>query len=143
MKKQKLVIIGNGMVGQAFLESMTESKARDRYDIVVFCEEPRPAYDRVHLSEFFSGKTANDLSMVTHEFFMQNDISIYIGDKASRIDRKNKQVISAQGVTIAYDKLVLATGSYPFVPPVPGHDRDDCPATITEEGMLLIPDSGK
>ena len=117
MKKQKLVVIGNGMVGQNFLQCMTESPARDRYDITVFCEEPRPAYDRVHLSEFFSGKTADDLSMVSHEFFMRNDISIHIGDKASRIDRKNKQVISAQGVSIAYDKLVLATGSYPFVPP--------------------------
>ncbi len=112
MKKQKLVVIGNGMVGQAFLESMTESKARDQFDITVFCEEPRPAYDRVHLSEFFSGKTAEDLSMVSHEFFMQNDISIHIGDKAARIDRKNKQVISEQGKTIPYDKLVLATGYY-------------------------------
>ena len=100
------------MVGQAFLESICGSKARDQYDIVVFCEEPRPAYDRVHLSEFFSGKTAGDLSMVTDDFFMQNDISIHIGDKAARIDRENKQVISEQGVTIAYDKLVLATGYY-------------------------------
>jgi len=80
MKKQRLVVIGNGMVGQYFLECMTERKARDRYDITVFCEEPRPAYDRVHLSEYFSGKTAEDLSMVSHEFFMQNDISIHIAE---------------------------------------------------------------
>lgn len=143
MTKQKLVVIGNGMVGQAFLESMTESKARDSFDITVFCEEPRPAYDRVHLSEFFSGKTAEDLSMVSHEFFMQNDISIHIGDKAARIDRKNKQVISEQGVTIAYDKLVLATGSYPFVPPVPGHDRDDCLVYRTIEDLEAITAAGK
>ena len=143
MKKQKLVVIGNGMVGQNFLQCMTESPARDRYDITVFCEEPRPAYDRVHLSEFFSGKTADDLSMVSHEFFMRNDISIHIGDKASRIDRKNKQVISAQGVSIAYDKLVLATGSYPFVPPVPGHDRDDCLVYRTIEDLEAITAAGK
>jgi len=122
---------------------MIESKARDQYDITVFCEEPRPAYDRVHLSEFFSGKTADDLAMVSHEFFMQNDISIHIGDKACRIDRTKKQVISAQGVTLAYDKLVLATGSYPFVPPVPGHDRDDCLVYRTIEDLEAITAAGK
>lgn len=143
MKKQKLVVIGNGMVGQNFLQCITESKARDQFDITVLCEEPRPAYDRVHLSEFFSGKTADDLSMVSHEFFMQNDISIHIGDKACRIDRTNKQVISAQGVTLAYDKLVLATGSYPFVPPVPGHDRDDCLVYRTIEDLEAITAAGK
>ena len=143
MKNQKLVVIGIGMVGQNFLQCMTESKTRDRYDITVFCEEPRPAYDRVHLSEFFSGKTADDLSMVSHEFFMQNDISIYIGDMACRIDRKNKQVISEQGKSIPYDKLVLATGSYPFVPPVPGHDRDDCFVYRTIEDLEAITAVGK
>ncbi len=143
MKKQKLVVIGNGMVGQNFLQCMIESKARDQYDITVFCEEPRPAYDRVHLSEFFSGKTADDLAMVSHEFFMQNDISIHIGDKACHIDRQKKQVISAQGVTLAYDKLVLATGSYPFVPPVPGHDRDDCLVYRTIEDLEAITAAGK
>ncbi len=143
MKKQRLVVIGNGMVGQYFLECMTERKTHDRYDITVFCEEPRPAYDRVHLSEYFSGKTAEDLSMVSHEFFMQNDISIHIGDKAAHIDRKNKQVISEQGVSIAYDKLVLATGSYPFVPPVPGHDRDDCLVYRTIEDLEAITAAGK
>lgn len=126
MKKQTLVVIGNGMVGQKFLEILAKRHCPGRYNIVIFCEERRPAYDRVHLSEFFSGKTAADLSMVTDEFFIDNDITIHIGDKAERIDRKKKQVISVHGKTISYDKLVLATGSRPFVPPIPGHDREGC-----------------
>jgi len=117
MKKQTLVVIDNGMVGQKLLKSLSERQAQDQYEIVTFCEEPRPAYDRVHLSEFFSGKTAADLSIVTDEFFIEKNITIHIGDKAERIDREAKQIISTQGKTIPYDKLVLATGSYPFVPP--------------------------
>ena len=67
--KQTLVVIGNGMVGQNFLESLVESEIANKYDIVTFCEEPRPAYDRVHLTEYFSGKTAEDLSLVADGFF--------------------------------------------------------------------------
>jgi len=121
--KQTLVVIGNGMVGQNFLSTLVESGANQRYQIVTFCEEPRPAYDRVHLSEYFAGKTADDLSLVPDGFFELHGISIYMGDKAIVIDRQSKQVTSAKGVVVRYDKLVLATGSYPFVPPVPGHDR--------------------
>ena len=62
--KQTLVVIGNGMVGQNFLAGLVKSSARDHYKIVTFCEEPRPAYDRVHLTEYFSGKSAEDLSLV-------------------------------------------------------------------------------
>lgn len=143
MKKQKLVVIGNGMVGQALLEYLTERKLQENFDITVFCEEPRPAYDRVHLSEFFAGKSADDLAMVTTDFFVQHNISIHIGDKAEHIDCKNKQIISAQGKSIAYDKLVLAMGSYPFVPPVPGHDRADCLVYRTIEDLENITATGK
>ncbi len=122
-KKQTLVVIGNGMVGQNFLTSLMASDIKNKYQVVTFCEEPRAAYDRVHLSEFFSGKTADDLSLVEADFFETNDIKIHLGDKAVSIDRGKRVVVSEKGVTIAYDKLVLATGSYPFVPPVPGHDR--------------------
>lgn len=125
-KKQTLVVIGNGMVGHNFLETFVTSDIKDNYDVVTFCEEKRPAYDRVHLSEYFSGKTAQDLSMVTEGFFENNNIKIHLGDKAVAIDKENNQVTSAKGLTISYDKLVLATGSYPFVPPVEGHDRENC-----------------
>ena len=67
--KQTLVVIGNGMVGQNFLASLVASRVKETYEIVTFCEEPRAAYDRVHLSAFFSGKTAEDLSLVERRFF--------------------------------------------------------------------------
>lgn len=136
--KQTLVVIGNGMVGQNFLAGLVDSAAKDNYNIVTFCEEPRPAYDRVHLSEFFSGKTASDLSLVEEGFFAKHDIILHLGDKAAMIDRANKTVISDKGVEIRYDKVVLATGSYPFVPPVPGHDRPQCLVYRTIEDLEAI-----
>jgi nitrite reductase (NADH) large subunit len=142
MSKQNLVVIGNGMVGQAFLEYLIERDVQQKYNIITFCEESRPAYDRVHLSEFFNGKTAEELSMIEDGFFEQNEITIHIGDKAVKIDRENKQVISENGLTIDYDKIVLATGSYPFVPPMPGHDRDDCLVYRTIEDLEAITIAG-
>jgi len=136
--KQKLVVIGNGMVGQSFLASLVESAVKEQYEIITFCEEPRVAYDRVHLSAFFTGTTAQELSLVEDGFFDRHGITIYIGDKAASIDRAGKTVTSAKGRTIAYDKLVLATGSYPFVPPVPGHDRTQCLVYRTIEDLEAI-----
>ncbi|AEG01805.1 nitrite reductase large subunit NirB [Methylomonas methanica] len=136
--KQTLVVIGNGMVGQHFLTKLVESAAKDHYHIVTFCEEPRAAYDRVHLSEYFTGKTADDLSLVSPEFFAEHGIEIHLGDKAATINREQKQVTSAKGVVISYDKLVLATGSYPFVPPVPGHERPQCLVYRTIEDLEAI-----
>ncbi|MGD0961623.1 MAG: nitrite reductase large subunit NirB [Methylomonas sp.] len=136
--KQTLVVIGNGMVGQHFLANLMESNAKENLHIVIFCEEPRAAYDRVHLSEFFTGKTAADLSLAPDGFFAENNIRILLGDKAVSVDRRLKQVASAKGVVINYDKLVLATGSYPFVPPVPGHERAQCLVYRTIEDLEAI-----
>ncbi len=141
--KKTLVVIGNGMVGQSFLASLVASPAKDDYQIVTFCEEPRAAYDRVHLSEFFSGKSAQDLSLVEPGFFEQHGISIHLGDKAATIDRLTKTVVSEKGITINYDKLVFATGSYPFVPPVPGHDRAQCLVYRTFEDLEAIAAAAK
>jgi nitrite reductase (NADH) large subunit len=141
--RRSLVVIGNGMVGQHFLASIAASAAKKNFHITTFCEESRPAYDRVHLSEFFSGKTAADLSLVADGFFADNGITIHLGDKAVSIDRANKIVTSAKGVTIAYDKLVLATGSYPFVPPVPGHDRKNCLVYRTIEDLEAMQAAAK
>lgn len=124
--KQNLVIIGNGMVGQYFLQQWVNSPQNQDYRTVAFCEEPRTAYDRVHLSEFFSGKIAEDLSLVASGFFQSHDIALHLNDKVVSIDRKNKTVTSAKGVNLPYGKLVLATGSYPFVPAIPGNDRPGC-----------------
>ncbi|MDD5277310.1 MAG: nitrite reductase large subunit NirB [Methylovulum sp.] len=136
MATQKtLAIIGNGMVGQHFLAQLAASPALRDYHTVTFCEEPRPAYDRVHLSEFFAGKTAEDLSLVPPGFFEEHGITLHLNDKAVAVDRQTKTIVSAKGQHIHYDKLVLATGSYPFVPPVPGHDRPNCLVYRTIEDL--------
>jgi nitrite reductase (NADH) large subunit len=122
MPQKNLIVIGNGMVGHKFLEQMIAKGAADDWNLITFCEEPRVAYDRVHLSEFFSGKTAEDLSLVEQGFYSENNVQIYIGDQASSIDRAQQTVTSANGVMLHYDQLVLATGSYPFVPPIKGKD---------------------
>ncbi len=121
-KTQNLVVIGNGMVGHKFLERMITQDSARAWNLIGFCEEPRVAYDRVNLSGFFAGKTAADLSLVEPGYYQTHRVQMHIGDQASSIDRANKTVTSQHGVTIAYDKLVLATGSYPFVPPIPGKD---------------------
>ena len=122
MAKKTLVVIGNGMVGHKFLEQMIAKAAIDDWHLVTFCEEPRVAYDRVNLSGFFSGKTAADLTLVEPGLYQDHNIQIHVGDKAVRIDRDHKTVTSANGITIGYDNVVIATGSYPFVPPIPGKD---------------------
>jgi len=120
--KKNLVVIGNGMVGHKFLELMIAKGATQQWNLITFCEEPRVAYDRVNLSGYFSGKTAADLSLVEPGLYQENGIQIHIGDKAVAINREEKTVSSANGLTVAYDKIVLATGSYPFVPPIKGND---------------------
>ncbi len=120
--KKNLVVIGNGMVGHRFLELMVEQEAHHNWNVIVFGEEPRVAYDRVNLSSYFSGKTAGDLTMVEPGFYQENGIKIHLSDKVTAIDRDKQTVTSASGMVINYDKLVLATGSYPFVPPIKGND---------------------
>jgi nitrite reductase (NADH) large subunit len=138
----KLVVIGNGMVGHKLLEELT-AKSLPELEITVLCEEPRPAYDRVQLSAFFSGKTAEDLSLVTPGFFERDGLVLRLNAKAASIDRSLKQVTTSTGDTLHYDKLVIATGSYPFVPPVPGRERPDCFVYRTIEDLEAMLDAGK
>jgi nitrite reductase (NADH) large subunit len=138
----KLVVIGNGMVGHKLLEELT-AKELPELEITVLCEEPRPAYDRVQLSAFFSGKTADDLSLVTPGFFERDGLVLRLNAKAASIDRSLKQVVTSTGETLHYDKLVIATGSYPFVPPVPGRERPDCFVYRTIEDLEAMTEAGK
>jgi nitrite reductase (NADH) large subunit len=124
VSKQRLVVIGNGMVGQRFLEALVTQSAA--FDITVFCEEPRPAYDRVQLTSYFSGKSAADLSVVPEGFFAKHGITLRLGDRALAVDREQRRVHASRGDEIPYDYLLLATGSYPFVPPVAGKRRPGC-----------------
>ena len=133
----KLVVIGHGMVSQRLLEQLRASDT-SQLEITVLCEEPRAAYDRVHLTSFFSGKTAQDLSVVEPGFFERPGIQLYLSDRALRIDRERRQVHAASGRVLDYDRVVLATGSYPFVPPIPGRDRAGCFVYRTIEDLEAI-----
>jgi nitrite reductase (NADH) large subunit len=138
--RRTLVVAGNGMVGHKLLELLVERGATAEWDIVTFCEEPRPAYDRVGLSSFFNGTSADELSLVAPGFFDQPGVRIHLGDAVASIDRDAREVVSAKGTRIAYDALVLATGSYPFVPPVPGRDLAGCFVYRTLDDLEAIRD---
>ncbi|HEV3010008.1 MAG TPA: nitrite reductase large subunit NirB, partial [Burkholderiales bacterium] len=132
----RVVVIGNGMVGQRFLEEL--ARRSPGAEITVFCEEPRPAYDRVQLTTFFSGKTASDLSLVEKRFFEKANVTLRLNDPVLAIDPAAKRVRSARYRDVPYDKLVIATGSSPFVPPVPGRDRRGCFVYRTIEDLEEI-----
>ncbi|MEU0659741.1 nitrite reductase large subunit NirB [Streptomyces lavendulocolor] len=138
-----IVLVGHGMVGQRFLEALAERGVTERARVVVLCEEPRPAYDRVRLTSYFDGKTPDDLSMVEDGFMARHGIELHLDDPAETIDREARTVTSRAGRVIAYDTLVLATGSYPFVPPVPGKDATGCFVYRTIEDLLAIEEYAK
>ena len=122
-RKRNVVVIGNGMVGQRFCEKLVEFDIAKRYRIVTFCEEPRAAYDRVGLTTFFAHRDAEKMMMARMDWYEENDVELHIGDRACEIDRDAFIVRSEKGVEIEYDAVILATGSYPFVPPIPGIDK--------------------
>jgi nitrite reductase (NADH) large subunit len=119
-EQQTIVVVGNGMVGLRFCEQLIAFDERKRFRIVTFCEEARAAYDRVGLSNFFAHRDAEKLMLARREWYESAGIELHVGDRAVRIDRSRKIVQSFKGINVAYDKLIMATGSYPFVPPVPG-----------------------
>ena len=131
-----IIVIGHGMVGQKFLESLGQGHGMQ---VTVLSEESRPAYDRVHLSAFFSGTSADELSLVPPGFFERSNLLLRLNTRAIAIDRAAQTVTVRNGEVLHYDKLVMATGSYPFVPQLPGKDRKDTFVyrTIEDlEGML-------
>ncbi|GED21548.1 nitrite reductase large subunit NirB [Halomonas halmophila] len=122
---QDLIIIGNGMVGHHLVEQLVERGAHRHQRIRVFGEERHLAYDRVHLSEYFKGRDAADLALSTADYYAAHDIALHLDEAVTTIDRDARELITPQG-RYAYDHLVLATGSYPFVPPIPGSEREGC-----------------
>ena len=134
----KIVVIGNGMVGYKFCEKLTAKARSGQFEIIVFGEETRPAYDRVHLSEYFAGKTADDLTMAPIEWYAENNIRLYLGDPIQHIDRAQKTVRSHHGLVESYDYLVLATGSAAFVPPIPGVEKEGVFIYRTIEDLELM-----
>ncbi len=139
--QKRLLVIGNGMVGQRLLETLCS--VPHEFAITVLCEEPRPAYDRVGLTSFFSGRTAEDLSLVPEGFFEKAGIGLYLNERAESVDRAEKLVTTSSGRKLEYDKLVLATGSYPFVPPIPGREREHCFVYRTIEDLVAIREAAR
>jgi len=119
IKNETLVIIGNGMVGHHCVEQLTEQGALAHFQVHVFGEERQRAYDRVHLSEYFGGRDAESLAMCEAGFYAQHGVHLHLGVAVLEIDRERKEVVTSEGRQ-PYDRLVLATGSYPFVPPIAG-----------------------
>jgi nitrite reductase (NADH) large subunit len=122
--KQKLVLIGNGMAGVRTLEELLKINP-EMYDITVFGAEPYGNYNRIMLSPVLAGeKTVNDIMLNDEQWYSDNGITLHKGKSITEIDRLNKKVIAEDGTTADYDRLLLATGSNPFMIPVPGKDKD-------------------
>jgi nitrite reductase (NADH) large subunit len=120
----KVIVVGNGMVGYKFCEKFITKKGQEEYQITVFGEEPRRAYDRVHLSEYFGGKSADDLSLSTAAWYEENNITLNTSELVLKIDKENKIISTHLHQEYAYDYLVLATGSSAFVPPIKGVEKE-------------------
>lgn len=120
-EKQRLVIVGNGMAPGRMLEELFD-RAPDVYDVTIFNAEPRVNYDRIMLSPVLSGeKTFDDIVIHDDAWYAERGVTLHRGEKVAKIDRAAKMVTSEGGLAASYDKLVIATGSSPFIIPVPGH----------------------
>ncbi len=135
---KRLVIVGNGMVGHRLVEAFVERGGLETWSVTVLCEEPRPAYDRVALTSYLTGTTAEDLSLVEPGFFDRAGVELRLDARVTQVDRAARTVALVDGVAIPYDALVLATGSYPFVPPIPGNDAAGCFVYRTIEDLDAI-----
>ncbi|MFI6578589.1 nitrite reductase large subunit NirB [Nocardiopsis sp. NPDC050513] len=137
---EELVVIGNGMVGHRLVEALRDRDTAHHWHTTVVGEEPRTAYDRVALSSYFDGASADDLSLGDPA---GPHTDVHVSERATAIDRAARTVTTSTGRTLAYDRLVLATGSTPFVPPIPGHDLPGCHVYRTIEDLDAITDSAK
>ncbi|WP_199614376.1 nitrite reductase large subunit NirB [Paenibacillus alkalitolerans] len=123
MGKQKLVLIGNGMAGVRCVEEILAIDP-DRFEITIFGAEPHPNYNRIMLSKVLQGDTAvNDITINDWQWYKDNNITLHAGDPVVGIDTAERKVISEKGLAVKYDKLILATGSLPFMLPLPGADK--------------------
>ncbi len=136
--KKRIIVVGNGMVGHKFIDNLVNHADRDQYQVITFSEEPRLAYDRVQLSKYFSGSTADDLMLTSTDYYNAKGVQYILSDKVVDLDFDNKEIITASGRREAYDKLILATGSFPFVPPIPGNNGEHCLVYRTIEDLERI-----
>ncbi len=134
-----IIIVGNGMVGYKFCEKFVVKEQSKDYRLIVFGEEPRPAYDRVHLSEYFKNGDAQALEMAPRTWYEDNNIDLITNERVTDIHRGSKTITTVKENEYSFDYLVLATGSAPFVPPINGVEKEGVFVyrTIEDlEGML-------
>jgi nitrite reductase (NADH) large subunit len=141
--RKSLVVIGNGMVSYKLCELLSEYDRGESYDISVFCEEPRPAYDRVKLTSFFEKESADELLLAGPDWYKERKIRLLLNERAVRVDRSRRAVLSSSGEWIRFDNMVLATGSAPFVPPIPGVDKQGVFVYRTIEDLIAIREYAK
>jgi len=121
---ETVMVIGNGMVGYKFCEKFVAHEASKAFKLIVFGEEPRPAYDRVHLSEYFENQDAKALEMAPAEWYLENNIELIVDERVVDINRNAKTIKTAKDRQFSYDYLVMATGSSAFVPPIKGVEKE-------------------
>jgi len=121
---KKVIVVGNGMVGYKFCEKLIDKSNAEGFAITVFGEEPRPAYDRVHLSEYFENKDAKALEMVPRSWYKESGIELITDTRVTDISRNSKTITTVNDVEYKYDYLILATGSSAFVPPIKGIEKE-------------------
>ncbi|MGB1801007.1 MAG: NAD(P)/FAD-dependent oxidoreductase [Gammaproteobacteria bacterium] len=142
-ESQKLIVIGNGMAAVRFLENMLKQDTCP-YDITVFGSESHGGYNRILLSPLLSGEqTLEDIITHPYQWYEENKITLISGKSIIAIDRENKHITDNDNNQYSYDKLVIATGSNPFVPPIPGHDLENVYTYRTIEdvdNMMAISD---
>jgi nitrite reductase (NADH) large subunit len=135
-RKERLIVIGNGMAGARFVEDLAARQGRDRFDIVVFGDEPYGNYNRILLSNVVAGvNEPKDIFLNPFEWYERHGISLRAGVRVHKIDRANKVVCAAGGIDEPYDHLVFATGSKPFVPPIDGLKVD---TGKSKDGVFLF-----
>ncbi|MEU6560759.1 nitrite reductase large subunit NirB [Nocardia nova] len=125
-QRKTVVVVGHGMVGHRFVEALRSRDESGQWQVVVLSEENQPAYDRVGLSSYVGSWDPAALALPGNEYAGDALVDLRLGVRAEEIDRAARKVTTSSGDVIGYDALVLATGSYAFVPPVPGHDLPEC-----------------
>ncbi|MEO6017488.1 MAG: FAD-dependent oxidoreductase, partial [Polaromonas sp.] len=124
MKKSKLVMVGNGMAGVRTIEELLKV-APDLYDITVFGAEPHPNYNRILLSPVLAGEqTLDEIVLNSWDWYKENNITLHAGKKVVEVDRIKRIVRADDGTEVEYDRLLMCTGSNPFILPVPGKDLE-------------------
>jgi nitrite reductase (NADH) large subunit len=138
VRQRTVAVIGHGMVGHRFVEALRARDTDGTWRIVVFGEEADAAYDRVGLSSYVGAWDRALLALTGNDYAGDDLVELRLGSMVSAIDRAARRLTIADGSELSYDALVLATGSYPFVPPVPGSDAAGCHVYRTLDDLDAI-----